>query len=113
MAHGDEGSLNATAGGTALSLARKTGMSIVCGHTHRLGIQHQHMGYAGKTNHRLFGVEVGNMMDMKKAKYLPAGTGNWQQGFAVLSITKSGLVIPHLVPIINKSFLVDGVLYQW
>jgi predicted phosphodiesterase len=48
MAHGDEGSLSRNAGGTALSLARKSGVSIVCGHTHRAGIQHENTGYNGK-----------------------------------------------------------------
>lgn len=111
LAHGDEGSLSPTAGGTALSLAKKVGMSVVCGHTHRAGIQHQHMGYNGKTNHRLFGVEVGNMMDMKKAKYLGAGTGNWQQAFGLLYVV-GNTVTPQVIPVVNKSFVVEGKEYK-
>ena len=42
MAHGDESSLVRSPGGTALSLARKVGASVFCGHTHKLGIQHEH-----------------------------------------------------------------------
>lgn len=111
LAHGDEGSLIATPGGTALNLAKRTGLSIVCGHTHKAGIQHHHTGVNGRTNTRLFGVEVGNMMDMKKAKYLKSGGANWQQAFGILYIDK-GVVTPHVIPIINRSFVVEGQRYD-
>lgn len=116
MAHGDEGNLIRTAGGTALSLARRTGVSIVCGHTHRLGMQHEHTAYNGRVNGRLFGVEVGHMMDLSKASYLKSGGANWQQGFATLTITGTGsntIVQPNVVPIQNRSFVVDGQQYKW
>lgn len=112
MAHGDEGSLNRTAGGTALSLARRTGLSIVCGHTHRLGIQHEHTGFNGSLNGKLFGVEVGHMMDLKKASYLKSGGANWQAGFAILTIDGSK-VTPVLVPVHGRSFVVEGQKYSW
>ena len=50
LAHGDEGNLIQTSGGTALSLAKRIGLSVVCGHTHRQGIQHSHTGYNGLVN---------------------------------------------------------------
>jgi hypothetical protein len=69
MAHGDEGALNRAPGATALNLAKSLGKSVVCGHTHRTGLQHETRGFYGKT-HTLFGLEVGHMMDMKQAHYL-------------------------------------------
>jgi predicted phosphodiesterase len=38
MAHGDEGNISQHAGITALNLAKKWGKSVLCGHTHRLGM---------------------------------------------------------------------------
>jgi predicted phosphodiesterase len=48
MMHGDEGGLVRSPGGTALGLARKTGKSVICGHTHRLGIQPESTGVNGQ-----------------------------------------------------------------
>lgn len=110
MAHGDEGNLVRTAGGTAMALARKTGSSVVCGHTHRLGIQHEHTGYNGKIQNRLYGIEVGHLMDLSKASYLNTGSANWQQGIAILYIDK-GRVVPSVVPITGTSFVVEGQKY--
>ena len=113
LAHGDESGLVRTPGGTALSLARHTGLSIVCGHTHKLGIQHEHRGVNGRPTQQLFGVEVGNLMDLSKASYLKYGGANWQQGFAILYIHPKKGVTPVTVPINNKSFTVEGVQYSW
>lgn len=112
LAHGDEGNLSPTSGGTAISLAKRIGLSVVCGHTHRQGIQHNHVGYNGKINQRLFGVEVGHMMDLNKATYLSTGAANWQQGFGILYIRR-GNVTPITVPIIGRSFTVEGQTYSW
>lgn len=111
LAHGDEGSLISTPGGTALSLAKRTGLSIVCGHTHRAGIQHYHTAVNGKTSSRIFGVEVGNMMDMRKAKYLKYGGANWQQAFGLLYIDK-GIVTPHVINVVGNKFIVEGQRYD-
>jgi len=113
MAHGDEGNLVQTAGGTALSLARKVGKSIVCGHTHRFGMQHEAKGFNGQINQTLVGIEVGHLMDIKKASYLKTGAANWQQGFVILNIDEKKKVHPTLVPIINRSFIVEGERYAW
>ena len=102
MGHGDEGSLNRVAGSTALGLAKKLGRSFVCGHTHRLGLQHETTGLYGKTK-TLFGLEVGHMMDIKKASYLTSGA-NWQQGFGIL-VQEGSKVAPYTVPIINGDIL--------
>lgn len=113
MAHGDEGNLVQSAGGTALSLSRKLGRSTVVGHTHRLGLQHEAHGFNGRIDHTLIGIEVGHLMDIKKASYLKTGAANWQQGFVILNIDEKRKVHPTLVPIINRSFIVEGERYEW
>lgn len=112
LAHGDEGSLIPTAGGTAMALAKRIGLSVVCGHTHRAGMQHSHQGYGGKVTAPLYGIETGHLMNMAKASYLPSGHGNWQQAFTILNIHKN-VVHPQIVMIQNKSFIVDGTKYSW
>lgn len=112
MAHGDEGNLIRTAGGTALSLAKRAGVSIVCGHTHRLGIQHEHTGFNGSLNGKLFGVEVGHMMDLKKAGYLKSGGANWQAGFGIMYVD-GAKVTPVVIPVNGRSFVVEGKKYSW
>lgn len=99
MAHGDEGALNRAPGATALNLAKSLGKSVVCGHTHRVGLQHETRGFYGNT-HTLFGLEVGHMMDIKQAHYLTSGNANWQQGIGIL-VESKGKVTPHAVSIIN------------
>jgi len=112
LAHGDEGNINRTAGGTALALARKIGASVVCGHTHRAGVQHEHTGYNGQIRHRLYGVEVGHLMDLSQASYLGHTGANWQQAFTILYVRR-GNVTPVVVPINGRSFVVEGEVYEF
>ncbi|MFY9325220.1 MAG: metallophosphoesterase [Candidatus Nanopelagicales bacterium] len=112
MGHGDEGGSSTYAGGTAMSLAKKTGMSVLCGHTHKLGLLHFNTSYNGKLTSSLHGFEVGNMMDLKKATYLEGGSANWQSGFGLLYIDR-GKVTPVAVPILGNSFVVEGEAYKW
>lgn len=51
-------------------------------------------------------------MDLGKADYLTTGAANWQQGFTVLYIRR-GNVTPVNVPIIGRSFTVEGETYAW
>lgn len=103
MAHGDEGRSIQTPGSTAMNLARKLGKSVVCGHTHKLGVQHETTGLYGK-NKTIYGLEVGNLMDIKQASYLSSGVANWQQGIGIL-VQKGRNVIPYAVPVVNGNIL--------
>jgi hypothetical protein len=111
LAHGDEGSLSQAAGGTALGLAKKWGKSVVCGHTHRAGIQHSHLSLNGKISQHLFGLEVGHLMlygnGKSDADYLKAGSANWQQAVAVIDVTGTH-VQPTLIPIFNRRVMWEG-----
>lgn len=110
--HGHLGgiTLSRIAGNTALNGAKKTGVSLVMGHTHRQGIGSHTTGYGGRVSRTLTGVEVGHLMDMRQAQYLDGATANWQAGFAVLHIDGEH-VHPELVPITKRRFVVDGVTY--
>ena len=110
--HGHIGkiSLSKDAGSTASNAAQKFGKSVVMGHTHRMGIRPITKGYAGAERQILWGVEVGHLMDQRKAAYLSGATGNWQTGFAILS-TESNHTKPELVPTNNGRFIADG--FSW
>ncbi|AHJ88712.1 metallophosphoesterase [Mycobacterium phage RhynO] len=111
--HGHRGqiSLSRIAGNTALNAARKFGTSVVMGHTHRLGIGNHTEGYGGISKRVLTGMEVGNLMNMRLAEYLKGGTGNWQQGFGLLTV-EGKHVKPETVPILNGRFTVDGHTWE-
>ncbi|WEB38743.1 hypothetical protein MOV08_05120 [Streptomyces yunnanensis] len=103
-------SLARYAGGTAINAAKKFGKSVVMGHTHRAAITNESSGeFASK---KLTGVEVGHLMDVKKAGYLGgAGLSNWQMAFGLLYVDGSN-VTPHIIPVNgNGSFVVEGQRY--
>jgi predicted phosphodiesterase len=109
LAHGDEGNSNPNAGITALNLARKAGKSVVCGHTHKLGMSAFSEGLGGHYR-PLYGIEVGNLMNKAKASYIK-GLANWQMGIAILEWNGKNMT-PTLIPI-NKdgSFTALGKSY--
>jgi hypothetical protein len=109
-AHGDEGSLSRISGRTAGLLAEKWGVSVACGHSHRAGMSFKSYGYAGKVTKGVTGLEVGHLMDLKKAAYLSGGSADWQQAFGILYV-RSGRVTPVLVPIQGGKFTVEGKVY--
>lgn len=92
--HGHLGSLSRTSGGTAKSLANRLGKSVICGHTHRMGVINSTVGTKVTS-----GVETGHMMDLKKASYIKTGAPDWQSGWVVAEITKKGNVAVQLVPV--------------
>lgn len=108
--HGDEAGLSQIAGTTSGNLTKKTGLSTICGHTHRLGMQPHTHSIDGQVTRTLFGIEVGHAMDIKKALY--AKTHNWQQGWCVLHINGK-TVVPELMPVVNRRFRLMGVEYAW
>lgn len=114
MTHGHRGgiSLSRIAGNTALNAAKRFGASVIMGHTHRLGIGSHTYGYGGNGT-TLTGVEVGHLMDPKKAsqQYLKGGTANWQKGFAVVDVSGRN-VRPQIIPIDQSGkFEVDGRVF--
>lgn len=93
-------------------LVRRNGKTAITQNTHALGLQHDHSYMNGKIVRRLYGMEVGHMMDLSKAEYLKLGTANWNAGFGILYVHKDK-TYPAVVPIIGKSFVVEGQLYKF
>jgi hypothetical protein len=108
--HGDEAGVSQVPGQTAFGLTQKVGLSVACGHTHRLGLRPQTQSVNGRVTRILYGMEVGCLMDFKQAKYTK--THNWQQGFGILYVDGKK-VSPSPIPIENKSFVVEGHRYSW
>lgn len=112
LMHGDEGGLSQEPGKTALNLAKKAGRSVVCGHTHRLGLQPFTESVNGKVTGTRWGMEVGHLMDLRKASYLMTGGANWQRGFGLLKVDGRN-VTPQLIPIHKDgTFTVDGRVWK-
>jgi len=110
MMHGDEGRSATYSGGTALKLANQVGESVVCGHTHKQGLLHDHDSHSGRITKRRFGFEVGHLMDLRKASYIKAGA-NWQAGFGLLYVDGKH-VTPTPIPIVGNRFSVEGKSYS-
>lgn len=110
--HGHVGGikLSPNPGSTAINAAVKFQKSVVMGHTHKLCVVPRTFGYGGNQKLR-YGVEVGNLMDMKQADYLKLGTANWQTGFVELHIDGS-FVSPQIIKIEQGKFSANGKLWK-
>lgn len=111
MTHGHLGGIRLTqqAGMTALKAAERFDASVIMGHTHRVGKISVSKGVDGEVR-TLTGVEVGNLMDMRQAKYLKRATGNWQQGFALVHVDGRNVQVTPVM-IQQRRFIVEGVVY--
>lgn len=110
LCHGDESGASQTAGGTALGIARKMGKSVIAGHTHKLGLQHQTEMQNGKVSRTIWGFETGCLMDTRKADYIKVGA-NWVNGFGLLWVDGK-TVTPVPVPMRpDGTFTYDGIKY--
>jgi len=111
LMHGDEGSQSGNAGTTALNLAKRTNMSVICGHTHRQGLVPFTQAYTGADAKTIYGFETGNLMNYPDAKYIKGGMTNWQHGFGILYVDGK-TVTPMPIPIQNDgSFIADGFVW--
>lgn len=112
ITHGHLGGirLSQIGGVTSLNAAKKFGVSIIMGHTHRLAKNSYSLGLGQEVRKILTGVEVGNLMDMKHANYLKKGVGNWQQGFAMAHVDGSHVQVD-LIAINHGKFTVEGETY--
>ncbi|GGM39301.1 hypothetical protein GCM10012275_07770 [Longimycelium tulufanense] len=113
LTHGHLGriSLSRIAGNTALNAAKRLGVSVIMGHTHRLGMGSHSVGYDNRIVRTLTGVEIGHLMNMRSASYLKQGAGDWQQGFALLHVDGNHVKV-ELVPIQGRKFIAAGSTYK-
>lgn len=113
LMHGDEGTMGRTAGAGAAALAARTSQSVICGHSHRLGlVPTTHTWLGNKSPRTLWGFEAGCLADFNSPGMAYMRFKNWQQGFGILYV-EGKTVTPHPVPIINRSFVVEGEQYSW
>ncbi len=86
------------------------GSNVVVGHSHRAGVVYQ--GTVRGECH--VGVNSGWMGDAIAADYVHVDKArrDWQQGFVVAYVEKSGNAHVQFVPIINRSCVVDGKLVK-
>ncbi len=111
LMHGDEGSLSPIPGSTALSLAKRTGRSVVCGHTHRIGMQHHTESFGGKFHRTIIGLEAGCLMDISAAGYT-GGMANWSLGFAVMFVEGKHVTALPVPMRPDGSFIFDRVMWR-
>lgn len=111
--HGDSFPLSSTPAITALNGAKRAGKSVVCGHTHRLGISASTEAFNGRLGRTVWGVEVGNLVDLtSKGMAYTRGFANWQTGFVVCYV-EGRKVTPVVIPIaVDGSFIFEGKLYK-
>jgi hypothetical protein len=108
--HGDEGSVKPTPGLTALEAARRQGISVICGHTHRAGQSAFTEASGGKIGRILRGWEGGHLMDVRQAHYTK-GTMNWQQAFIVIEEIGTNVQVSIINLEKDGTFVVSGKRY--
>ena len=108
--HGDHGAIKPQGGLTALDAARKHGISVICGHTHRSGFSSFTEASGGRIGRVLRGWEGGNLMNPKEAHYTH-GTMNWQQAFIIIEEDKSGSQVSIINLEKDGTFVVHGKRY--
>lgn len=98
--HGHLGRLARQSGQTALGVAKRINMNVVCGHSHRLGIAWESSGVAELgTRRTVWGMEVGHMMDIATVGYQRDKVLNWQSGYGLVSVDQDGMAHPSAIEI--------------
>jgi hypothetical protein len=76
-----------------------------------MGLAHHTQSYGNSTPQTVWGMEVGNLMKYKEAKYIKGGLFTWQQGFGMLYVD-GRTVVPVTIPIAKDgSFIVEGKVW--
>jgi hypothetical protein len=108
--HGDEQSVKPTPGLTALEAARRHGISVICGHTHRAGQSAFTEASGGRIGRILRGWEAGHLMDVRQAHYTK-GTMNWQQAFIIIEEIGTNVQVSLINLEKDGTFVVSGKRY--
>ena len=108
--HGDEQSVKPTPGLTALEAARRHGISVICGHTHRAGQSAFTEASGGRIGRILRGWEAGHLMDVRQAHYTK-GTMNWQQAFIIIEEIATNVQVSIINLEKDGTFIVAGKRY--
>jgi len=108
--HGDEQSIKPQPGLTALEAARRHGISVICGHTHRAGQSAFTEASGGKIGRIIRGYEAGHLMSPKLAHYTK-GTMNWQQAFIIIEEIGTNVQVSIINLEKDGTFVVSGKRY--
>jgi predicted phosphodiesterase len=108
--HGDHTPIKPHGGLSALEAARRTGKSVISGHTHRAGRSAFTEAVGGRIGRILHGVEVGNLMNSQQAAYMK-GSMNWQQAFAIMYVHLKTVQVDIINIEKNGTFIVSGKVY--
>ena len=108
--HGDEQSIKPQPGLTALDAARRHGISVICGHTHRAGQSAFTEASGGKIGRIIRGYEGGHLMSPKLAHYTK-GTMNWQQAFIIIEEVGTNVQVSIINLEKDGTFVVSGKRY--
>lgn len=108
--HGDHTPLNPQPGLSALNAAKRYGLNVISGHTHRAGRSASSEASNGVLRRVLHGVEVGHLMSIKSAHYTH-GSPNWQQAFAIVSETGKNVQVDLIHIEKDGTFVVWGKRY--
>jgi len=90
LCHGDEGNLSKIGGSSALNIAKRWGLSVIAGHSHRMGYTCHSEAFNGRLQRVLVGIEVGHTCNISKMRYLAKGGyyANWQAGAVIMTIKR-------------------------
>lgn len=108
--HGDHTPIKPQGGLSALEGARRRGKNVISGHTHRAGRSSFTEASGGRVGRILHGVEVGHLMDVRKASYTH-GVMNWQQAFAIMYVDKKNVQVDVIYIEKDGTFVVSGKRY--
>jgi hypothetical protein len=100
-------SISKHAGESARNDVETFGVSMMRGHSHRMGSYYNTKEIRNET---LRGYEIGHLTDVKSSGMSYTNVHNWQSGFAVAHIVNG---FPHiqLIQIIDNTCVVDGKLF--
>lgn len=71
-------------GNSAMKIARHLGVSVIVGHTMRLGKTSYTVTSADGATHTVTGLEIGHLIDQRHAKKMNGPSRGWQHGFAII-----------------------------
>lgn len=108
--HGDHTPIKPQGGLSALEGARRRGKNVISGHTHRAGRSSFTEASGGRVGRILHGVEVGHLMDVRKASYTH-GVMNWQSAFAIMYVDKKNVQVDVIYVEKDGTFVVSGKRY--
>ena len=110
--HGDHTPIKQLGGLSALEAARRHGKNVISGHTHRAGRSAFTEASSGRVGRVLHGVEIGHLMDYRKALYGGStGAFNWQQAFAIMYVQGNNVQVDLINIEKNGTLIVQGKVY--